>query len=65
MTILLESDLHTKILQTRMTANLESLVTVIKTELDFALSTEVPQCEGKQSSERCRVSNMVGQSLEN
>ena len=52
MTIFLESDLHTKILQTRMTANLDSLVKVIKRELDLALSTEVPKCEGKQSSEQ-------------
>ena len=51
MAILLESDLHTKILQTRMTPNMESLVKVIKSELDFALSIELPKCEGKQSLE--------------
>lgn len=47
MTILLESDLHTKVLQTQMTPNPESLVKLIKSELDFALSTEVPKCDGK------------------
>lgn len=34
-------------LQTRLTPNLGSFIEVIKSELDFALSTEVPECEGK------------------
>lgn len=44
--ILLESDLHSRILQQKLTPNLASFIPVIKTELDFALSVEVPACQG-------------------
>ena len=41
--ILLESELHTKMLQTKLTPNLGSFVSVIESELQFALDVEVPK----------------------
>ncbi|KAI9847160.1 MAG: hypothetical protein M1837_003022 [Sclerophora amabilis] len=41
--ILLESDLHTKMLQTKLTPNLGSFVGVIESELNFAMDTDIPK----------------------
>ncbi|KAF3480659.1 P450 monooxygenase No.2 [Arthroderma uncinatum] len=41
--ILLESDLHTRMLQTKLTPNLGSFVSVIESELQLALDLEVPK----------------------
>lgn len=46
--ILLESDLHTRVLQTKLTPNIAVVMPAMKDELDFALNTEVPDCKGKQ-----------------
>ncbi|KAI9926545.1 hypothetical protein ASPWEDRAFT_119143 [Aspergillus wentii DTO 134E9] len=41
--ILLESDLHTRMLQTKLTPNLGSFVGVIESELTFAMDKEIPK----------------------
>lgn len=41
--ILLESDLHTRMLQTKLTPNLGSFVGVIESELAFAMDKEIPK----------------------
>ncbi|KAM5442855.1 putative ent-kaurene monooxygenase [Microsporum ferrugineum] len=41
--ILLESDLHTRMLQTKLTPNLGSFVSVIESELQLAMDLEVPK----------------------
>ncbi|KAI0389232.1 cytochrome P450 monooxygenase [Xylariaceae sp. FL0594] len=43
--ILLESDLHTQVLQQKLTPNLSNTIPVVKDELDFALEVEVPKCD--------------------
>ncbi|GME35460.1 cytochrome p450 monooxygenase [Neofusicoccum parvum] len=43
--ILLESDLHTRVLQTKLTPNLPSLIPILKDELDHALPKEIPECK--------------------
>ncbi|RHZ63614.1 cytochrome P450 [Aspergillus thermomutatus] len=40
--ILLESDLHTRMLQTKLTPNLGSFIEVIESELKFAMEKEIP-----------------------
>ncbi|WPH04790.1 Hypothetical protein R9X50_00768600 [Acrodontium crateriforme] len=42
-TILLESDLHTRMLQTKLTPNLGSFVGTIESELEYGLEVEVPK----------------------
>ncbi|RYP10388.1 hypothetical protein DL764_000722 [Monosporascus ibericus] len=48
-TIMLESDLPTRVLQQKLTPSLASTIPLIKDELEYALSVEVPDCEGKQT----------------
>ncbi|KAL0262791.1 hypothetical protein SLS55_001764 [Diplodia seriata] len=43
--ILLESDLHSKVLQTKLTPSLGSIIPIVKDELDFALKKETPDCK--------------------
>ncbi|WEW54698.1 heme-binding oxidoreductase [Emydomyces testavorans] len=43
--ILLDGNLHTKVLQTKLTPNLGSLVKPLRDELDFAMSVELPDCK--------------------
>ena len=45
--LLLESDLHTRVLQTRLTPNLGKLFNIIKEEHDFAMRVELPQIDGQ------------------
>ncbi|KAI1454028.1 cytochrome P450 monooxygenase [Annulohypoxylon moriforme] len=45
--ILLESDLHTQVLQQKLTPNLAGTIPVVKDELDFSLETEVPKCSSE------------------
>ncbi|MCJ1241081.1 hypothetical protein MMC14_009085 [Varicellaria rhodocarpa] len=42
--IMAESDLHTRVLQTKLTPSLALLVAPVKEELDFALDKEMPNC---------------------
>lgn len=44
--VFLHSDLQNRVLHQKLTPNLASLVSVMKTELDFALQQEMPECEG-------------------
>ncbi|KAI1936260.1 hypothetical protein LOZ66_004718 [Ophidiomyces ophidiicola] len=43
--ILLDGDLHTKALQTKLTPNLGALTGQLKAELDFSMTIELPDCE--------------------
>ncbi|EAS32065.3 cytochrome P450 monooxygenase [Coccidioides immitis RS] len=43
--ILLDGDLHTKVLQTKLTPNLGHLIGPLKEELEFAMSMELPDCK--------------------
>jgi len=45
--LLLESDLHTKILQTKLTPNLANFTGIMRDELDYAISMDVPECESE------------------
>ncbi|KAI0008536.1 cytochrome P450 monooxygenase [Xylariaceae sp. FL0662B] len=45
--ILLEGDLHTRIIQQKLTPALSSLIPVMKSELDFALGAEFPDCKDR------------------
>lgn len=46
--LLLESDLHTRVLQTKVTPALPNLVDAMKEELDYAMSCEVPPCDDEK-----------------
>ncbi|KAL8897400.1 MAG: hypothetical protein Q9192_002593 [Flavoplaca navasiana] len=46
--ILLESDLHTRMLQTKLTPNIGTFVPAMKEELQLALKGEFPQCKAQQ-----------------
>jgi hypothetical protein len=45
-TVFLHSDLQNRVLQQKLTPTLASLAPLMKTELDFAIQKEMPQCEG-------------------
>jgi hypothetical protein len=47
--IFLEGDLHTRVLQTKLTPNISQFINVIQDELDSAISLEVPQSDGNES----------------
>ena len=48
--IMLEGDLHTRILQTKLTPNLGSLIPVVQDELEHAMRDELPISNGMQFS---------------
>lgn len=52
--LMLEGDLHTRTLQQRLTPALGLLMPVIKTELDYSLKAEIPECEGKLNNPHIR-----------
>ena len=43
---MLEGDLHTRVLQTKLTPNLGSIIPVMQDELDYALGVELPSADG-------------------
>lgn len=43
---MLEGNLHTRVLQTKLTPNLASLTAIMKDETRLAIRTIVPECEG-------------------
>ncbi len=45
-TIMLESNLPTRILQTKLTPNLADFTDAMKDELDYSFKTDFPECEG-------------------
>lgn len=50
--LLLESDLHTRVLQKKITPNLPSFVPAMKAELDYAASRVIPECKGMSSKSK-------------
>jgi hypothetical protein len=44
--IILESDLHFRLLQSKLTPNLGSLAVPMQDELDFAMDADFPRCKG-------------------
>lgn len=49
MDLLLESDLHTRVLQTKLSPNLSNFISPMREELDFAMEEEIPVAEGEYS----------------
>jgi hypothetical protein len=43
---MLEGNLHTRVLQVKLTPNLVQYMSIIEEELDFAFNVEMPQSEG-------------------
>ena len=46
---MLEGNLHTRVLQTKLTPSLSSMIPVMQEELDYALSLELPIANGAQT----------------
>ena len=46
---MLEGDLHTRVLQTKMTPNLGAMIPLMQDELDYAMSVELPTANGAQT----------------
>jgi hypothetical protein len=44
--LMLEGNLHTRVLQVKLTPNLVQYMTIIEEELDFAFKVELPQSNG-------------------
>jgi hypothetical protein len=60
MNIILDSNLHFRVIQTKLTPHLASLTDGMQEEIEFALKNDFPSCDGKlpcQSSEALADSN--------
>ncbi|KAF4628186.1 hypothetical protein G7Y89_g9967 [Cudoniella acicularis] len=53
--LLLESNLHTRVLQTKITPNLPNFVSAMKEELDYAASIAVPECSVLEHWEKVEI----------
>ena len=51
--LMLEGNLHTRVLQVKLTPNLVSYMSIIEEELDFAFNVELPQSEGRYPRNAC------------
>lgn len=45
--IILDTDLHLRVAQTHLSHNLVNILPMVQDELDFAMKTEFPACEGE------------------
>jgi len=47
MNIILDSNLHFRVIQTKLTPHLASLTDGMQEEIEYALKTDFPSCDGK------------------
>lgn len=47
--LMLEGNLHTRVLQAKLTPNLVQYMDIVQQEMDFAFDVEMPQSDGKKA----------------
>ncbi|KAH8199172.1 hypothetical protein TruAng_006641 [Truncatella angustata] len=62
-TIMLESDLPTRVLQQKLTPSLASAIHLLQTELEYAAQVEIPACEGKDAQTLFWLTRVIAKRL--
>jgi hypothetical protein len=58
--LMIESNLHFRVLQNKLTAELPKFLDIAKTEMEYGWPIDIPQPEGINLPLRCQIYRLIG-----